>query len=195
MRLVEADTEGPNADVEDGPRTPPRPERRRVSVSLIFTLFVLASIVITIYTVFPPHHNAVMEAAVTAHREKQDFELENLTQGELIAWGVAVLGRDVPWPESDAEVEILGVRTFKLLRRKGALVRYRIAKDEVSVLVQRARDTPPRKHKRQDGDHLCVSWRKTKWTFTAVGPLAGADRWMRYVGAPSKFLSQRSPDN
>jgi len=191
MRLVEADTEGPRDEDEEEGTTPPRPERRRVSRSLIFTLVVLTSIVVTIYKVFPKRHNELMSAVVAAHSEEIEFEITNPTRAELVAWSVALLGKDVPWPAHEANVKLVGLKSLRLVRRPAALVRYQISGERVSLLVQRPRDAVPRKHWRRVNGDLAISWRLKKgWTFTAIGPADTVDRWGTYLGAPGKLLAK-----
>jgi anti-sigma factor RsiW len=194
MKLVETDTTGPpevEAVEDETVKTPPRPEHRRVSVSLLLTVAVLAGTVVTIYSVFPERHNALMTAAIEAHHGAEPFELAAPSPSQLVAWSTALLGKDVPWPDLAPDVEIVGVRALMVLNRRAAMVRYRIAGDPVTVVVQQPRDTPPRKHHRRDGDDLCLSWRSHKWTFIAVGPVASAHRWAEFFGAPGKLI----PDN
>lgn len=190
MRLVEADTEGPRDDIDAEAPTPPRPEHRRVSRSLIFTLVVLTSIVATVYVVFPERHNALMSVVIEADSEEVDFEIANPTRAELVAWSVALLGKDVPWPEHRDDVELVGVKSLRILRRPVALVRYRIAGQRVTVLVQRPRDAVPRKHWRRVDGKLAISWRAHRFTMTAIGPAESADNWGGYLGAPSKLLAK-----
>lgn len=186
MKLVETDTAVPADEValeEDGKPTPPRPEHRRVSVSLLFTLFVLVATVVTVYLVVPERHNALMEAAIEAHESTAAFELERPTRAEVRAWSLALLEREVPWPDARDGVEILGVRSARVLNRRAALVRYRVDGAVVTVLVQRPRDAVPQAHWREHGDTMCISWRRGKFTFTAVGP-AAEQGWREFFGTP-----------
>ncbi len=187
MKLVESDTRGPEDEIEieeDGHPSPPRPEHRRVSVSLIFTLLVLTATVVTIYTVFPERHNALMEAALDAHQET-DWKpnLDHPGPAELHAWGLALLGVEVPWPKSGSGIEVVGARATSVLNRVAGIVRYRIGDQRVTILVQRPREPVPRTERRHDGDLLCVSWRRGKLSFTAVGP-KDADHWRTVLHAP-----------
>ena len=59
MKLIEAESTGP-VEGDEALVTPPRPPRRRVSVSLLFTLTVLIGTVVTIYAMFPARHNVLM---------------------------------------------------------------------------------------------------------------------------------------
>ena len=188
MRLVDTDTEGPEDDAEEEVVTPPRPERRRVSVSLILTMAVLVSIVVVVYWAFPERHNALMTAAIAAHRAEGELELVEPSREEVLAWSLALLGKDMLLPELDADVKIVGARAMTVLNRRAALVRYRIGGDPITLVVQRARDTPPRKHKRGDGADLCLSWRAHKFTFIVVGPAESVGRWAHYFGAPDKLI-------
>ena len=187
MKLVEADTRGPEDEIEieeDGHPSPPRPERRRVSVSLIFTLLVLVATVVTIYVVFPARHNALMETALDAHQQTDwKPDLDHPGPAELHAWGLALLGVPVPWPKAGADLQIVGASATKLLNRPAAIVRYRIGDQRVTVLVQRPREPIPRTLRRHENGLLCVTWRRGKLSFTAVGP-EDADHWRTILHAP-----------
>jgi hypothetical protein len=94
-----------------------------------------------------------------------------------------VVGDRVPWPEA-AGMELIGTRRLRIMRRSVALARYQVGQDEVTLMVLRARDAPPRTYRRVDGDDLAVSWRRGAWTFVVVGPAARADQWRRGFGVP-----------
>ncbi len=190
MKLVEADTEGPLDEDEAEAPTPPRPERRRVSRSLIFTLVVLTSIVVTVYKVFPERHNELMSVVIEAHAERIDFEIDNPTRAELVAWSVALLGKDVPWPAQRDDVQVVGIKSLRILGRPAALVRYEIGGKRVTLLVQRPRGAVPRKHWRRVDGKLAMSWRAHKFTLTAIGPADAADNWGEYLGAPAKLIAK-----
>lgn len=186
MKLVETDSEGPldRGDSDAEIATPPRPEHRRVSVSLLLTASVLIGTVVAIYTIFPERHNLLMTRSLEAHREPPGFMLRDLTQAKLTAWGVALLDRSVPWPELRPGVTIVGVASLRVLNRAAAMVRYRVDDSEVTLVVQGARDVPPRTHRRTSQGDYVVSWRRGKWTFVAVGPASDADTWTAFLGAP-----------
>jgi hypothetical protein len=183
MKLVETDTATPADDVEEEIATPPRPEHRRVSVSLLFTLLVLVGTVTTIYLVFPERHNALIEAATAAHTSSEELELASPTQAELRAFALALLGREVPWPELRPGVELVGVHATSVLNRPAVLVKYRVDGAPVTVLVQRPRDALPQIHRRTEDGIYSVSWRRGKLTFIAVGP-ADEPGWRELFGAP-----------
>lgn len=186
MKLIDAETHGPDEDhvlEEEGPAIPPRPEHRRVSISLLFTLFVLSATVVTVYVMVPERHNALMTTALDAHRGELEYELEAPSFSELRAWGIALLGREVPWIEPGPGIEIEGARSADVLNRTAAMVRYRVDGEPVTLLVQRPRDAVPRTYRRTEGELWCVSWRHGTFTFTAVGP-ADQERWKELVGAP-----------
>lgn len=186
MKLVDAETHGPDEEhvlEEEGPAIPPRPEHRRVSVSLLFTLFVLSATVVTVYVMVPERHNALMTTAIEAHQGEVDYELTSPTASELRAWGIALLGRDVSWPEAGPGVEIVGAHSTEILNRPAAIVNYRIDGELVSLVVQRPRDAVPRTYRRTVGELWCVSWRRDSFTYTAVGP-AAQERWKDLLGAP-----------
>ena len=182
MKLVETDSPHGDEEVPEVPR-PPRPERRRVYVSLVVTLTVLVATVAAVYFVFPKRDNELLHAALEAHREDGPFELEHPTSSELAAWTVGAVGHKVPWPDA-AGLEVIGARRLHVLRQPAALVRYRTGGDEVSVVVLRARDAPPRRYHRQDGDELAVSWRRGPWTFVVVGTVEHASAWRKAFGVP-----------
>ena len=176
MKLVESEIDGPGRIGEDAEKaTPPRPEHRRVSVSLLFTASVLVGITAAIYLLFPERHNLLLTRSIELHRDPPAFQLERPSQALLGKWGASILGRsnrDVSWPSLDThggQVAALGAAPISILKRPAALVRYRVDGSEMTMVVQRARDVPPRTHRRTDGAEQVISWRKGPWTFVAVG--------------------------
>ncbi|MEZ4362217.1 MAG: hypothetical protein R3B48_18660 [Kofleriaceae bacterium] len=165
MKLVETDAEGPSGD--EPIVTPPRPEKRRVSISLLFTLSVLIATVVTIYTVFPARHNELLTAAMSAHRQAPPWELPTPSEGEARAWGVAVLGRGAPLPTA---LPVLGAASLDVLRRPTALLRYRVGSHEVSYVVQRIHALSPRAGERVSDGVRAVQWREGGWLIVGVGP-------------------------
>lgn len=183
MKLVETEFETSADDDDDVERTvPPRPERRRVYVSLIVTLSVLVATVVLIYAIFPKRDNELLDAAIDNYLDPGETELEHPTRAELDAWTVGVLGRGVPWPEIDAPV--IDAHSFVIIRRKAAFVRYKIGGDLVSLAVTLVRSAPPRTHRRRRDGLYAVSWRRKRWTFVAVGPSDTSDHWAEVLGAP-----------
>jgi len=180
MKLVEPEIPHGDEEVPEIPR-PPRPERRRVYVSLALTLGVLAATVAAVYTAFPKRDNELLTDALEAHRAPGRYQLTSPSPAELKAWSVGVVGGSVPWP---SDLEVIGTWQIRILRRPAALVRFRIGGDEVTLMAMRAWDAPPRKYRRHDGDELAVSWRRGPWTLVAVGPAAGADRWKAPLHVP-----------
>lgn len=188
MRLIETDRESPldegvgNVDTA----TPPRPEHRRVYVSLALTASVLIGTVVAIYAIFPERHNFLMTRSLEAHRDMPELRHVRPGQDQLVAWGRDFFdGPAPPWPEVGAGVEILGVTSISVFKRRTALVRYRVGEDEISLVVQRDSDVLPRRvHMRRDGDLHVVSWPRGPWTFVAVGPADRVDAWRAFVGAP-----------
>jgi hypothetical protein len=182
MKLVESEFEH-SIDDDDAERpVPPRPEHRRVYVSLIVTLSVLIATVVLVYAVFPKRDNELLDAAIEAHLDPREAELTRPSRAELDAWTVGVLGRGVPWPEIDAPV--IDAFSFVVVRSKATLVRYRIGGDLVSLAVTLVRAAPPRIHRRTKNGLYAVSWRRERWTFVAVGPIDHADQWTEMLGAP-----------
>jgi hypothetical protein len=186
MKLVETDSEGPldRRDPDADSATPPRPEHRRVSVSLLLTASVLVGTVVAVYAIFPARHNVLMTRSLEVHREPPEFVHREPTHAELRAWGLGFLDRPAPWPEPRPGVSIMGVASISVLNQAAAVVRYRAWGSEVTLVVQRARSVPPRTYRRWDGDEYVVSWHKGKWTLVAVGPAADAGAWTELVGAP-----------
>jgi hypothetical protein len=182
MKLVETDIPHGDEEVPEVPR-PPRPERRRVYVSLALTLTVLAATVLAVYFAFPKRDNELLNAALEAHREGGPYELDHPSAAELAAWSVGVVGHKVPWPEAPG-LEIVGTRRLQILKRAAALIRYRAGQDEVTLMVLRARDAPPRRLRRTDGAELAISWRRGPWTFVVVGEAAHVSAWQKPFGAP-----------
>lgn len=182
MKLVETDIPHGDEEVPEVPR-PPRPERRRVYVSLALTGTVLAATVLAVYFAFPKRDNEILNAALEAHREDGPYELDKPSAAELAAWTVGVVGHKVPWPQGSG-LEVIGTRRLQILKRSAALVRYRTGDDEVTVMVLRARDAPPRRHRRTDGAELAISWRRGPWTFIVVGEASHAAAWQERFGAP-----------
>ncbi len=189
MKLVESDRRGPNDSDEDiETTTPPRPEHRRVSVSLLLTASVLIGTVVAIYLVFPERHNALLTRGLELHNSPPAFQLEMVSQNELRDWSVKLFegtSHRVPWPElKGGGVELLGVANESILARRAALARYRLGDHEMTLVVLRARDAPPRTHQRNEGAISAVSWRKGRWTFVAVGQAEHRKTWGQLVDAP-----------
>jgi len=179
MHLVEAEAVGPIEG--DEPRiTPPRPPHRRVSISLLFTLSVLIGTVVTIYTVLPARHDEIVTEAVRQHRSpEQVWDLESPSAGELRAWAIGVVGKGVPLPSDGAQV--IGARRIEVLRRGAAVIRLQIGGEPVTFLVQHSRGIAREHVEREDGELHAVAWRRGKFTFVAVGPLASARDWVAAV--------------
>jgi hypothetical protein len=168
MKLVEAEAEGP-VEGDDAVVTPPRPPHRRVSVSLLFTLIVLVGTVVTIYTVFPARHNVLVTVALERHRDVEPaWDLTGPSPGELHAWAIAVVGKDVPLPQP--AIVVLGARDIEVLNRRAAVIRVQIGSDEVTYIVQHARGIAPEHSERVDGELFAVAWRHGPFTCVAVGP-------------------------
>jgi len=179
MKLVETDTEGPDRDTPDV--SAPRPEHRRVAVSAVLTILVLVGTVVTIYMVFPKRDNQLMTRAHEFHRTSGSYDLDQPKREQLATFALGILGK-VPWP--DDKLKIIGVTSGAILDFPAVMVRYEIGGRAVSLVVQRARDTPPRRHTRTRGDHRSESWRVQKWTFVAVGPAKDPDDWQKAIGVP-----------
>ncbi|MCA9679389.1 MAG: hypothetical protein H6708_06245 [Kofleriaceae bacterium] len=191
MKLVDTDADRPDDEAEPAPAiTAPRPEKRQAMVSLLLTLVILTGTVVTIYTVFPARRNEVATVALQEHRRADvTWELAGPDPGELRAWALAMFGTDTPLPAPGDDLEVVGVRHVEVLGRRAALIRFRVAVPggaaaEVTYLVQHARDVPPRRVSRTDGDDAIESWRHGPYTCVAVGPAASAAIWRPRVGVP-----------
>jgi len=181
MKLVEAETEGPNEGQEAVvPRPPPPPPHRRVSISLLFTLTVLTGTVVAIYLVFPARHHVLLTEAIAEHRREQAWDLTAPTPPELRAWAIGVVGRDPPLPA----VAPIGARELEVLDRRAALMRIAVGGDEVTYLVQRARGIIPTHTERVDGELLAVTWRRGKFSCVVVGPKATSQAWLAPFSPP-----------
>jgi hypothetical protein len=183
MKLVEADAEGPQVAEDEAPRpTPPRPERRRVMVSLGFTVAVLLGTVVTIYAVFPARHNYLATAAIDAHHEVATWQVAQPTTDMLRVWALGILGDEVPLPAAAPDLVVVGARRIELLNRPAAVVRYQIGGSDVTMVIQRARDPAARRVSRTEGGDHVESWRTGKWSIAAAGPDATAAAWAPRVG-------------
>ena len=183
MKLVETDIPHGDEEVPEIPR-PPRPEHRRVYVSLFVTLTVLVTTVVAVYVAFPRRDNALFTTAFEAHAGGGPFQLTAPSAEELAAWTVGVVGDGVPWPAAGEGRQVLGSWQISVLRQPAALVRYQVGDQQVTLGALRARDAPPRRHRRENDGLLGLSWRNGPWTLFAVGPAAGADGWRRELGIP-----------
>lgn len=184
MKLIEAESTGP-VEGDDALVTPPRPPRRRVSVSLLFTLTVLVGTVVTIYAMFPARNNVLMTEAIERHREARPmWDLAAPNPAELRAWMIGVVGRGAPLPGegTSAPPVILGARRLEILNRAAALVRVRVGDDDITYLAQHARGIAPEHSERQDGPLRAVAWRKGTFTIVAVGADATAASWRTALG-------------
>jgi len=178
VKLIDADAEDPA--VAPPPPPPPRLDKRRVSVSFVFTVTVLVGCVVAVFTLFPSRHNQVATSALAAHRATAAWDLERPDAPTLIAWAKGAVGRDPPVPGGPGLVP-LGARRIAILRRPAAVIRYQIGGDQVTVVLQRARDLQRRTlHDDRDGDRV-EAWRAGAWTVIAVGPRATVATWLPLV--------------
>ena len=197
MKLVEADRQGPGSvDNDAETTTPPRPERRRVAVSFLLTGSVLIGTVVAVYTIFPPRHNTLLTRSLELHRDPPALLLTRPSPVELSNWSKTLFkssdrpDRPIPWPmiAQASGVEIIGATSVTILKRTAALVRYRVGSSEktleMTLVVQRARDAPPRTLRQSDDTLSVVSWRNGRWTFVAVGPSQQKAIWARFARAP-----------
>jgi hypothetical protein len=177
MKLVEAEQTGP-IEGEEAIVTPPRPAHRRVSVSLVFTICVLGGLVTTIYTMFPARHHALVTDAIARHRDATPpWDLANPTAGELRAWAIGVIGRDVPLPPP--ALAVIGARRGDF--DDDAIIRVRAAGDEVTFAVARATGMLPGDGEHEDGDLHAFAWRERGYQCVVVGPAATVTRWRPLV--------------
>lgn len=185
MKLVEAEATGP-VEGDAALVTPPRPPHRRVSVSLLFTLTVLTGTVVTIFAMFPARHNVLVTEALSHHADPSPtWDLATPGPDALRAWLIGAVGKDAPLPANgSASVSVLGARRLEILNRSAALIRLRIADDDITYLVQRARGIAPEGAERLDGALRALAWRSGRYTIVVVGPDATSPRWRAIVGPP-----------
>lgn len=177
MKLVDADADDP---VVAPPPPPRRLDKRRVSVSFLFTITVLVGSVVAVFTLFPSRHNQVADSALAAHRATAAWDLEAPDPVVLAAWARGAVGRDPPLPTAPGLV-VVGVRTISILRRPAAVIRYQIGADPVTLVLQRARDLQSRSLHKDAGDTRVEAWRRGPWTCVAVGPAATVATWLPLV--------------
>jgi hypothetical protein len=176
MKLVEAESTGP-VEGDAVLVTSPRPPRRRVSVSLLFTMTILIGTVVTIYAMFPARDNVLVTEALERHREANPtWDLSAPSPAELRAWMIGIVGKDVPLPGAEAPA-VIGARRVQILNRAAALIRVRVGDDDVTYLVQHAQGIGPERSERHDGALRAVAWRKEPFTIVAVGADATAASW------------------
>lgn len=178
MKLVEAESTGP-VEGDEALVTPPRPPHRRVSVSLLFTLTVLIGTVVTIYLAFPARNNVLVTEALELHSDaNQSWDLVTPDTGQLRAWMLGAVGKDVPLPAGGATgTDVIGARRLEILNRAAAVIRLRIGSDDVTYLVQHARGIGPERSERVDGGLRAVAWRSGPFVAVAVGPDATSPHW------------------
>lgn len=178
MKLVDADAEDPVAPPPPPPK--PRLDKRRVSVSFLFTMAVLIGCVVAVFTLFPSRHNHIADVALAAHRADEPWDVDHPDAATLTAWAKGAVGRDPPVPAAPGLVPI-GARTITILRRPAAVIRYQAGADQVTVLLQRARDLQSRTlHEDRGGDRV-EAWRHGAWTIIAVGPAATVATWLPLI--------------
>ncbi len=183
MKLVEPEFAiAADVDVDAEHPAPPRPEKRRVHLSLVATLFVLAATIVTVYVVFPKRVGAMREAALEIHAEFGEFDIEAPSQTELEAWSVGLVGVGVPWPSLGGR--IVGARGTRVLNRQVAAVRYLLDEQPVTLIAVRAVDAPPRTRRTERDGVFCISYRRGHWTLVAAGPASSSKRWLYMLGAP-----------
>lgn len=174
MKLVEADAEGPSG--QEPIVTPPRPEKRRVSISLVFTLSVLIATVVTIYVVFPARDNELLTEALSQHAGPPAWDLTAPSDPELRAWMLATVGRGAPLP---AGLPASGATSISILRRATAVLRYRLPDGDFTYLVQRVHSASPRAGERKATGLHAVLWREGNWLVVGVGKDgAGSESWL-----------------
>jgi hypothetical protein len=165
MKLVETDAEGPSD--EASVVTPPRPEKRRVSISLVFTVSVLVATVVTIYTVLPARNNELLTMALRSHRAPPPWDLTRPDEAALRAWTVAAVGKRAPLP---AGLPAVGATLISILRRPTAIVRYRLGATDVTYVLQRVHALSPPAAQRVVQGLRAVQWREGDWLVIGVGP-------------------------
>lgn len=183
MKLVESDAEGPTLQPEEVV-TPPRPEKRRVSISLLFTLTVLIATVGAIYSLLPARNGVLVTEALAGHvAAPASFDLTSLTQGEVNAWLVGALGKGVP-QIVETNATPMAAKTISIHRRNAAVVRYRIGGAEVTYLVQHAKGWAPHAAQRAEGQLRAELGTFGKWTVVAVSGRDDKQSYLQYVKLP-----------
>lgn len=182
MKLV--DTDLPDPEIPPPPPPPPRLDKRRVSVSFLLTAAVLIGTVATVFLVFPHRHNQLVTSAIEAHKTAGPWDLDEPDAKTLKAWTIAAVGREPPLPNPGADLVAIGARTISVLHRSAAVIRFQLGADQVTFVVQQARDVQRRRVKRLDGDLVALAWRKGPWTCVAIGPAATMAAWRARLGAP-----------
>jgi hypothetical protein len=172
MKLVEADAEGPSG--EEPIVTPPRPEKRRVSISLVFTLSVLIATVVSIYMVFPARNNELITAALAQHAKAPSWDLTAPSEPELRAWLLGSVGKGAPLP---AGLPVAGAARISVLRRPTAVLRYQHPDGDFTYVLQRVHAASPRAAERTAEGARAVQWREGSWLVVSVGK-AGAEGWL-----------------
>jgi len=179
MKLIESDAEGPI--VEESTTTPPRPEKRRVSISLLFTLAVLVGTVVTIYTLLPARNQILVTEAFAGHRrDRTTFDVVGPTGGELQAWTTGALGKQVPMFAMPGAAP-LAAAVITIHRRNASLVRSRVGTEEFTVLMQHAQGWAPESAERDDGELHASLKRVGPWTVVTVGLKATMATWLPMV--------------
>lgn len=173
MKLVEAEEPAKLDGVDTPIVTPPRPPKRRVSVSLLFTISVLAGTVVLIYVVFPKRDNVLMTEAIARHRSPGNWELASPSSLELRAWTRGLVGADAP---ELPVAKILGAARAEILDRPVAIARLELSNIELTVAMQHARGIGPNQH-RVVGDLEAITVRHGKYALVVVGPAASVERW------------------
>jgi hypothetical protein len=177
MKLIESDAEGPSRPVVDV--TPPRPEKRRVSISLLFTLAVLVSTVAGVYLLLPARDNILITEAIQSHRrDVTTFSLAAPSAGELKAWGLGTLAqKDAPLaPQLGAT--IVAADTLVIHRRNAATIRYKVGQTELTLLIQHAKGWAPDKAFRREGNLFADMGHVGEWTVVTVGEQAMVEQWV-----------------
>jgi hypothetical protein len=172
MKLVETDAEGPSA--QEPVVTPPRPEKRRVSISLMLTISVLVATVVTIYTVFPARDGELIKVALTSYSAAPTWDLASPSDAELRAWLLAAIGRGAPLP---AGQHALGARSMDILGTPTVVLQYQIDGRDVTYLIQRAQRSRRPSAERIRNGVRAVQWKEGNWLAVGVGPLDSAS-WL-----------------
>lgn len=179
MKLIESDAEGPK--VEESTTTAPRPEKRRVSISLLFTLAVLVGTVVAIYTLLPARNQVLVTEALAGHRRDiKTFDVVGPTVGELQAWTTGALGKQAPVFAVLGAVP-LAASVITIHRRNASLVRYRVGTEELTVLMHHAKGWSPESAERDDGDLHASLKLVGRWTVVIVGAKATMATWLPNV--------------
>lgn len=178
MKLVETDVTH-EEDVFSESRTQPRPEHRRVYVSLLLTFSVLATTVGVVYGVFPQREKELIHAVVAFHTAPpSEFALSGVSDTKLSGWVESTMTASVSLPSTSENFKLFGARTVSISRKPVIHVNYRLKGYTVSLFVLRSRGALPREFHEYETEWAIRSWRDGRFTLIGVGPRENQSEWL-----------------